>query len=237
MNKGIYIALSGALLKQNQLETITQNVANANTTGFKRSGISFKDYLIPQDEPGPGPDGRVMSQLSAITTDFTSGTQVRTGNPLDVAIEGKGFIALDEGYYTRRGDMHPDKDGNLLAQNGRKVLGAGGPVRLPIDGTTIAIDANGKIEVDGIEIDTIRVEEFPDDAALTKIGEGMYTSPAPGTPSTGTIMQGYLETSNVNAVTEMVRMIDALREFESYQKIITTFDDTVSKVTNDLGRL
>lgn len=235
MYKGIYIALSGALLKQAQLEVITQNIANANTVGYKKDAVSFKDYLMPQDVIGTEPDGRIMSALSEVKTDFSSGVAARTGNPLDVALEGDGFFALEGDRYTRRGDFKTDPDGNLTTQDGLKVLGTGGPIQLP-EGV-VAIADDGSIEVDGVLIDTLRILTFSDPGALTKAGNGIFTATAPGEPGGSTVQQGYLETSNVSAIGEMMRMIQSLREFETYHKMIQAFDEATAKVNNELARL
>jgi flagellar basal-body rod protein FlgF len=242
MYKGIYIAASGAVLMQAQLETISQNVANANTSGYKKDTLSFKDYLF-QTEAAAGPDGRSMSDFSGSRTDMSNGTIIRTGNSLDIAVEGDGFISLEGNRYTRRGDLKKNGEGLLTTQDGIKVLGSGGPISLPADALEISIDLEGKVSVLQAgsdlptEIDSIKITEFGPDAAPTKMGDGMFTASGEGKPSTATIKQGYLETSNVDAVKEMVRMIETMREFESYQKLIQTFDNATAKVTNELGRL
>lgn len=238
MQKGIYIAASGSILKQSQLDVISQNIANTNTTGYKKDGISFKEFLVQQ---GGAPDGRSMSDLSAVKTDLAAGTVVRTSNPLDIAIDGNGMIALDGGRYTRRGDLKKDREGYLTTHQGTKVLGNGGPIRLP-DGT-IEIDAEGKISVTetgsttATELDTIKLEEFGPEASLTKTGDGQFIASGPGTKSTAGVKQGYLEQSNVDTVKEMVHMIQTMREFETYQKAIQAFDDSIAKVNNEMGRL
>jgi flagellar basal-body rod protein FlgF len=243
MYKGIYIAASGAVLKQTQLEVISQNLANANTAGYKKDRVSFKDYLF-QTEASSTPDGRDMTEYSGSKTDLSNGNTVSTGNNLDIAVEGDGFIALEGNRYTRKGDMKKDSEGFLTTHDGTKVLGQSGPINLPADSVQISIDSEGKVSVltSGntlpTEIDTIKVVDFGPDANLTKMGDSMFTANADaGTPSTATIKQGYLETSNVNVVKEMVQMIQTMREFETYQKAIQAFDSATSKVTNDLGRL
>jgi flagellar basal-body rod protein FlgF len=239
MHKGIYIAASGAILKQTQLEVVSQNLANVNTTGYKRDGISFKEHLVAQQSALP--DGRSMGELSEHKTDLSSGTIIRTGNSFDVAIDGNGLIALEGGRYARRGDLKKDREGYLTTHNGTKVLGSGGPIRLP-DGP-VDIDAQGKISVmetgstTATELDTIRVEDFGPEAGLTKTGDGQFVASGPGSKSSSGVKQGYIEMSNVDTVKEMVHMIETLREFESYQKVIQTFDDSIANVNNNLGRL
>lgn len=244
MYKGIYIAASGAILKQQQLEIISQNLANASTPGYKKDTISFKDYLMPSDAGGSGPDGRVMSDLSSIKTDFTSGTTIKTGNSLDIALEGSGFIALDGGRYTRRGDLTKSSDGYLTTRDGVKVMGiSGGPISIPSDSVEISIDLQGKVSVLQAgailpsELDTIQVADFGPGVTLTKENDSMFKASGPGAASTATVRQGYLENANVDTIKEMVQMIGTMREFESYQKAIQIFDTATAKITNQLGTL
>jgi flagellar basal-body rod protein FlgF len=242
MYKGIYIAASGAVLMQSQLEMISQNIANANTAGYKKDTLAFKDHLV---DAGAGiePDGRDMSDYAGSKTDLSTGTTVKTGNLLDIAIEGDGFIALEGGRYTRRGDLKKNSEGYLTTYDGIKVMGTGGPIAIPADSVEINVDLQGKVSVyqagntHPAELDTIKIMSFPPDAAMQKVGDGMFTFEGEGTQSTATVKQGYVETSNVDAVKEMVRMIETMREFESYQKAIQMFDSATSKVTNQLGSL
>jgi flagellar basal-body rod protein FlgG len=242
MYKGIYIAASGAILKQAELDVATQNLANANTTAYKKDIISFKEYLF-QTEAGTAPDGRAMSDYSDFKTDFTNGTIVQTGNTLDIAIDGNGLIALEGDLYTRRGDLKKNREGYLTTFDGKKVMGNGGPIMIPEDSVKIDIDSEGKVSViqsgstTPVEIDTMKIMDFGPDAVITKAGNGQLMVSGNGTPATSVVMQGYLEKSNVDTVKEMVRMIGIMREFESYQKIIQSFDDSTAKVNNEMGRL
>ncbi len=235
MYKGIYIATSGAVLKQTQLEVLSQNLANANTAGFKKDNVSFKEYLMPLEAAGPGPDGRSMTSLSEQKTDFTNGVVVKTTNPLDVALEGNGFIALEGDRYTRRGDLKRSSDGYLAAFNGSKVLGKKGPIKLA-EGK-LDINDKGEISINGEMVDTIRIVNFKQTEKLTRAGDSIFATNEKAVASQATVRQGYVEASNVEPVKEMVHMIETLREFETYQKAIQTFDEATSKVTNELGRL
>lgn len=235
MLKGIYISLSGAVLKQTQLEVVSQNLANADTIGYKKDNLSFRDYLIPNDQSSPGPDGRVMSSISSFRTDFSDGNTFKTGNPLDIAIEGNGFIALEGNRYTRRGDMKIDNEGYLTSYNAIRILGNNGPINLS-EGT-IEISETGSISVDGTEIDSIKIMDFGLKENLRKLGGGLFSSDENGTRSTAGVKQGYLEKSNVDVIKEIVHMIETLREFEAYKKAIQTFDDASDKVINQMGRL
>jgi flagellar basal-body rod protein FlgG len=235
MYKGIYIALSGALQKQRHMDISAQNIANANTTGFKKERISFKDSLIPVDNKRPDiPDGRTMTETSSIITDFSKGALMKTGNPLDIAINGEGFFAIESDLYTRNGNFTIDNEGNLVTQDGKKVLGSGGPVS--VQGGKIEINESGEIFVDGISVDTLRIVNFKDKYVLQKQSSGMFATDDQGEEVNSGVSQGYLETSNVNAVREMVEMIRNMREFESYQKMISAFDDASAKTINELGK-
>lgn len=233
MYKGIYIAVSGAILKQKEMDILAQNLANAATIGFKKDSVSFQEYLLPAI--GPQPDTRVMSAMGMLATDFSNGNFIQTGNPLDIAVEGDGFIALEGSLFTRRGDMRRDKDGYLVTADGTKVLGGGGPIQLP-EGE-VRISEDGGISVKGAVVDTISLKKFSDKTVLTKIGSGVFTASATPEQSDARVRQGAIEASNVDVVTEMVRMISAVREFESYQKAIQAFDEATGKVNNDMGRV
>jgi flagellar basal-body rod protein FlgF len=234
MYKGIYIALSGAVLKQSQMEVIAQNLANANTVGYKKDRISFKDYLMPMDNIGLQPDGRVMSYISSFQTDFSAGNLIKTGNSLDIAIDGSGFIALEGNHYTRRGDLKRDREGYLTTHNGIKVLGNNGPIRLP-DGN-VEISVTGGISANGIQIDSVKIVDFPQTDNPSKVGEGIFLKNENGVKANASVKQGYLETSNVDIIKEMVSMLETLREFEAYQKAIQTFDEASAKINNEIGR-
>jgi flagellar basal-body rod protein FlgF len=235
MYKGIYIAASGAILKQTQLEVLSQNLANANTAGFKKDSLSFKEYLMPQEAAGPGPDGRAMTSVSQYKTDFANGIAVKTVNSLDVALEGTGFIALEGNLYTRRGDLKRSADGYLTSFNGTKVLGGKGPIKLP-EGK-LDIDEKGVISISGDIVDAIKIVDFNKKDGLEKAGDSIFSTNEKAVASQASVRQGYIEASNVEPVKEMVRMIETLREFETYQKAIQMFDDATAKVTNDIGRL
>jgi flagellar basal-body rod protein FlgF len=235
MYKGIYIALSGAVLKQTQMEVISQNLANADTVGYKRDEVSFKDYLIPQDVISYDPDGRDMSDISSFTTDLSSSTHIKTGNSLDIAIEGTGFIALEGNRYTRKGDLKKDSQQYLTTQSGIKVMGEKGPIKLP-EGV-IQISESGDVSVNGAKVDTIKIVDFKQTGDLTKAGGDMFFSKAKPFAAKAMVKQGYLERSNVGVVKEMIKMIEMVREFEMFQKAIQCFDEAQGKATNEIGRV
>ncbi len=235
MYKGIYIALSGAVLKRRNMDIFAQNIANVNTPGYKKERISFKDYIVPVDNKRDlADDGRVMADLSKSIIDFSSGTIQRTGNALDLAINGEGFFALEEGRYTRNGNFMISSDGYLATKEGVKVLGDGGPIA--VQGRSIDISPSGEVLVDEVPVGKVKIVNFPDNGVLKKLSGGMFATAETGEEGNSEISQGFLEQSNVNAIQEMVQMLASTREFESYQKIIHSFDEASSKTINELGK-
>ncbi len=236
MYKGIYISLSGAVLKQKELDTISQNLANTKTTGYKKDRMAFKDFLIRQKSGiNEGFDGRTMSEESARYTDQSEGYIVKTNNPFDVALNGEGFFAIEGNKYTRRGDFQLNSEGMLVTKDGEQVLGENGPIQLPRG--NVYIGAGGEISVNDAEIDTLSIVNFPNQNALIKQGGGMFTTDQAPEESEATVHHGFIESSNVNPVTEMVLMIKSMREFETYQKSIQMFDEAAAKVSNEMARI
>jgi len=237
MNKGIYIALSGGVGRYEFIDIISQNLANANTIGYKQDRVSFKDYLVSQlnrtqDIRNP----IALNILSDVKTDFSNGSLLRTGNPLDIAISGRGFISLEGDRYTRRGDFKVDSEGYLVTHDNIRIMGEGGPIQLP--NGKVEISSSGDISVNGIKVDRLKIVDFTNLNSLVKAGNGIFLSAEEGKPASGfTVEQSYLEMSNVNVVKEMVVMINALREFEAFQKAIQTFDEATTKVINEMARL
>jgi flagellar basal-body rod protein FlgG len=235
MYKGIYLALSGAIAKQRQLEIISQNLSNTDTEGYKKDKISFKEYLLSQRSGiKDGFDGRTMTDLSTVTFDLSNGNLIRTENPLDIALNGSGFISLEGDQYTRNGNLMIDNNGYLVTHSGIKVFGNSGPIQIPQG--EIEIEPYGNINVDGNYIAKLNIVDF-NDSSLIKKGENIFKTNQKGIQSTALVQQGYLESSNVNAIREMVYMINTLRDFEAYQKAIKAFDEATAKITNEMGMI
>ena len=234
--KGIYIALSGSVLKQDQIDIVSNNIANANTAGFKKGRASFQEFLVSRISGAPdSDDGRAMSDLSERKIDFAAGTHFKTGNPLDVALDGKGFLCVEGGRYTRKGSLRVGRDGFLATQEGLKVLGSKGPIKLGAGLADIA--PSGEVRVNGIPVDTLKIVDFANQGELRELEGGYYTANLPTIKSNAIVSPGNLEASNVDVVKEMVQMITTLREFETYQKAIQMFDEAAARVNNDMARV
>lgn len=242
--EGLFLALSGATVQERRLEMIANNLANLNTTGFKRE-IALFDAWVPNGVAKTiGPQ---YGLLRGIATDFSSGPLRRTGAPLDIAIEGEGFFVVQTpqgNRFTRDGHFTLDAEGRLVTQKGMPVLGTGGGITLPAG--SVSIDPEGRVSVRGtevgaqpIEVDTLQVVRFEDPSRLRKVGDGLLSAgeifPA-GFPE-ARLLQGALEGSNVDPIQEMVSMIEVLRLYEAAQKAIQISDDLASKAANDLAKL
>jgi flagellar basal-body rod protein FlgG len=236
MYKGIYIALSGSVLKQDQIDIVSNNIANANTVGFKKERASFKEFLVSRISGAQdSDDGRAMSDLSEMKTDFGAGTHLKTGNPLDIALDGKGFLSIEGGRYTRKGDLRVGREGFLVTQEGLKVLGSKGPIKLAAGKADIS--PSGEVRVNGTPVDTLKLADFANQGELKELEGGYYTANLPPARSNAIVSPGHLEASNVDVVKEMVQMITTLREFETYQKAIQMFDEAAARVNNDMAKV
>jgi len=226
MYPGIYIGLSGSVVQEDKLNTITHNLANVNTPGYKKDVMGFSQYFL--------------SALQYLQTDFSPAPLFPTKNPFDLALEGRGFftISTPNGVrYTRRGDFMLDLQHQLVTKDGYPVLGKKGSII--VNGENFVVDTSGTIRVDGVPIDTLRIEDFPEGTLLKKEANGLFAPPlgVEPVPSKATVKQGYLESANVNVVEEMVNMIQTLRNYEACQKIIRSIDETVGKAVNEVGAI
>ncbi|MBU5611500.1 flagellar basal-body rod protein FlgF [Geomonas azotofigens] len=238
MNAGMYAALTGNLSAQRRLDVISNNLANASTTGFKADQIQFESVLANVKNSTQGP---VFSN-DRYSTDFSAGALQRTDNSLDLALEGDGFFAVSTPQgtaYTRQGNFHLTGNGRLVTADGYEVQGSGGPITVPASGK-VEIGSGGQVSVNGNAVGTISAVDFAKPYAMNKLGNGLFQPADPNaatTASTAGIKQGYLETSNVKAVVEMSRLIEASRYFEICAKAVKTYDDLTSRAANDLGKI
>jgi len=247
--RGLYTAASGALVAQSQADAIANNLANVNTSGFKRTLLQVQTgpqlALYRQQVEPAGTRGVPRSTfvgalgLGAQVLDtpsvFEQGALAATGNPLDVAIQGNAFFAIQtpQGVrYTRDGQFSEDANGRLMTMDGNSVLGPNGPVRLQANGGAIQIDQHGAITQNGRLVDTISLVQFRNLAQVRPEGDNRFVATAAaGATAAGagsTIHQGFLEKSNANVVRSMVDLIDAQRWFEANEKVIQTQDQANS---------
>lgn len=254
MVRGLYTSASGMINEQQKLDMISNNLANANTTGFKRdiyTSVPFQDMLIKRinDKSGNAVFSPSVGNLNAgvsvseIYTDFTQSGFQKTDNSLDCAINGNGFFTVQgtgtngtSKFYTRDGSFDLNKDGYLVTKEGNKVLGQNGTIKLNPN-IPIKISYDGTITQNGNVVDKLNTVSFTDTRQLRKSGDNLYTATtqSQNTVFQGQVIQGSLEDSNVNTIKEMVAMINCMRNFESNQKALKSTDDLLSKAVNEVG--
>ncbi len=252
MEMSMYSALFGALSTEKRLDLSANNLANVNTTGYKRDRVSFEDTFlryahdyhvdprgnIRAKELFPRADLIAKPRLAQQQIDFSQGALQLTGNPLDLAIQGQGFfkVAGPGGTaYTRNGAFHRSAEGMLVTDQDLPVLGNGGPIQLP-EGADISVDGAGAIYVDGAQVGQLDVVRVQNPDALKKYGANLYMpqdgatiQEGPAEEAETQVAQGYLEKPNVEVVEEMVNMIETQRTYEAYQKVISGTNDLDTK--------
>lgn len=239
MNSGLYAALSGNLTAMKRLDVLSNNLANVNTAGFKKDRMAFESLLMASTGAANG-DQPVLAN-NTFFTDFSAGPVKQTGNTFDLALEGEGFFVVNTPQgpaYTRQGTFQRDSAGKLVTRDGYEVAGSGA---LILNGGRVEIDAKGAVQVDGAQVGTLQVVDFPKPYALQKIGEGLFV-PAnpqivPQPAATPVVRQGFLEESNVNVVMEMAQLIETNRFFETCQKVVQAYDNVAAKAANDIGKV
>lgn len=258
MVKGLYTAYTGMLNEQKRMDIITNNLANTDTTGYKKEGVtsqSFSDVLAYRlnDNTTPGVDPHQMGTMSMgvkigeVYTDYSQGALKDTGNEYDLALSGNGFFAIEytnkagetSTMYTRDGNFALSQDGYLVTQDGDFVLDEDGN-KISLDPLQESvIDTQGNIYQGDTLIAKIQVADFEDYDYIEKYGENLYSlaEGATETASTAQVNQGYLEVSNVETVSEMVQMIALSRNYETNQKVIQTYDDSLQITANQIGKL
>ena len=257
MLRALYSAAAGMESQQMNLDVISNNLANVNTTGFKKSKVEFQELLYqttraPGADLGSGnqlPTGIQVGQGSrpvATARIFTNGDLTQTGEQLDVAVQGAGFfqVQMPDGTnaYTRDGAFKTDSTGRIVTSDGLPVVGGFQPV--PAGTTNITISSNGNVTYTGASGTTTfqaQLVRFNNPAGLESEGSNLYKeTPASGTPELGTpgsngfgtLNQGYLELSNVSVVEEMVNLIQAQRAYEVNSKAIQAADEMMQQSNN-----
>ncbi|GLQ48871.1 flagellar basal-body rod protein FlgG [Dyella flava] len=259
MFSSLWIAKTGLDAQQTEMDVISNNLANASTTGFKASRASFQD-LMYQNEGQPGgqtteqteaPSGLLLGTgVKVVGSEklFTQGAITQTGNSLDVAVQGNGFIqvSLPDGTvaYTRDGSLHEDSTGQLVTADGYPLVPS---ITLPANVNSVTIGTDGTVSTTAngsttpTQIGVIQLANFINPAGLEAMGQNLYLETEssgtaqtgqPGVNGMGTLAQGSLESSNTNTVEEMVNMIEAQRTYEMNSKSISAVDDMLQFVIN-----
>jgi flagellar basal-body rod protein FlgG len=263
MFRALSTAALGMSAQQRSVDNIANNLANVGTTGFKRSTIAFQDLFyenIASSKPGNslnqnsnGPSLQIGHGSRAVATirNFTQGSVAETGNALDLAVSGAGFfqVELPDGNigYTRDGNFSRDATGILVNNSG---LPLASQLEIPTDAVAIEVSQNGTVTAlmagdnTQVELGQIELAKFSNPGGLEALGDNLFAETEssgmpffgePGSEGFGVVRQGYLEQSNVDIVTEMVRLIEAQRAYETNSKMVQTAEDMMS-VTNSIKR-
>ena len=243
MIQAIYSATAGMINQQNVIEVVTNNLANSGTYGYKSDELSFGKILgslIPTESGGAIYSiNNINSTEIKYATNFSQGGMQRTDNVFDLALDGNGFFAIqypDGMRYTRSGNFSINQNGQMVTADGFPVLGVNGIIQA--QGKKVEIDSNGQIIVDGSIADKLKIVDFQNKKELIKSGYNTFATANPnitGTPSDAKVMQGFLELSNVSPVFEMVKMIEAMRTYEAYQRTIQVINDVTKQAHDELG--
>ena len=260
MIRALYSAASGMTAQQINVDNIANNLANANTSGYKTRRAQFQD-LMYQTVVQPGsaagqqtvvPTGLQVglgTRTSSNEILFTQGAFAQTGNPMDMVIQGKGFFQVrrtsGELAYTRAGSFHVDRDGNMVTSDGNALEPA---ITIPADAQAVSIAADGTVSYTqpnqsaAQQAGQIQLANFQNPAGLNSLGGNLYAptdasgQATVGTPGgqegMGTIMQGYTEQSNVSVVDEFINLIVAQRGYEANSKVVKAADDMYQQVNN-----
>jgi flagellar basal-body rod protein FlgG len=259
MFSSLWVAKTGLDAQQTRMDVISNNLANANTTGYKSARASFQD-LVYQNLRQPGGQTTEQTQAPAglmlgtgvrvVGSEklFTQGNIEQTGNSLDVAIQGRGFlqVTMPDGTiaYTRDGSLHMDQNGQIVTATGYAVDPA---VSIPANAQSVTIGSDGTISVSvpgqaaTQQIGTVQLADFINPAGLQPNGDNLYLETAssgspqigqPGLNGLGTLAQGALESSNVNVVEQMVNMIETQRTYEMNSKAVSAADSMLQFLTN-----
>nr|WP_314544432.1 flagellar basal-body rod protein FlgG [uncultured Massilia sp.] len=257
MIRSLHIAKTGLEAQQTNLDVISNNLANVSTNGFKKSRAVFEDLLY-QNVRQPGAQSSQQTQLPSglqigtgvrtVATEriHTQGNPQQTGNSKDVMVNGAGYfqVAMPDGTqaYTRDGSFQTDSNGQLVTSSGYVLQP---PITVPPNALSLTVGRDGTVSVTtpgqaaATQIGAIQLHTFINPAGLESMGENLYAETGasgtpnanvPGTNGSGVLMQGYVETSNVNVVEEMVNMIETQRAYEINSKAITTSDQMLQKL-------
>jgi flagellar basal-body rod protein FlgF len=238
MNDASQIALSAQLALLRRSDIIANNVANISTNGYKGEHLVFAEYLNATQ------DGSVGSYVDPVGTvrDLSQGPITQTGNPLDVAVEGDGFLAVQSPQgtrYTRDGHFQLDAQGEIVTAQGYPILGASGaPIVIPNGAGPITIGQDGTVATAQGNAGQIQIATFQSGQQLIPAGNNLFdTNEAPGTPTSTKLVQGSLEGSNVQAIIEMTRLIETERAVGYAKDMSTTESNRLSNALDHLGKV
>jgi len=242
MDNSFVVGLSAQQVLRQRMDVTANNLANLNTAGFKAESLITRELSEKPAAASDLPNDIAFVDSWMLQRDFSTGGLEQTGNPLDVAIEGEGFFAVQTQAgvaYTRDGRFSLDASGQLVTRSGAPVLGGGGPILLDPTAGEVAVARNGSISQNGLAVAILDVVAFDTPAGLEKMGDNLWkaTDEAPRAPVSLRVAGGFIEGSNVNAVSEITQMIEISRAYQSVAKMISDSDQLRSTSIEKLARL
>lgn len=238
MDNAIYAALTRQSGLMNEMRVVANNIANANTTGFRREGVIFAEHLSALDRQG---DTLSMAHARGRLVDLDQGVLTQTNGTFDLALEGEGFFMLEtpEGpRLTRAGAFMPSPEGELMNADGHRLLDEGqAPIIIPAGASKVGIGADGTLSANGINFGRIGVFAPPEGAQITHDGgTGFAIDGDPEPVEDASIRQGFLEESNVDPVFEITRMIEVQRAYELGQSFLDREDQRIRNAITSMTR-
>lgn len=238
METPLILAASRQLAIRDQMEAIANNIANMTTPAYKGERTLFHEYLSGPRQPKT----ITYPQLRGLFRETMEGPIAATGNSLDVALRGKGYLVIDTPKgerFTRDGHLSLNSKGQIVTQQGHLVLGINSrPMSVPPDTKTITIAQDGSISADAIPVGQFKLVSFENEQHLVRTGDGLYKTDAQQNRATDvSVMQGNLEGANVQPVLEITRMIDAARMYQTAQKVVNSEDERIRKAIDRLSKV
>ena len=243
MDNTLLVSLSQQLAAYRSMDVIANNLANLSTPAFKREAVKFEEFVqqVQPSEDQSGSQTVSFVQDTGVVRDLSEGRLERTGAPYDLAINGKGYFVVQTAAgdrYTRNGHLTLNGDGQLITDSGDAIQGDGGPITITADDGDIHVAADGTVSGKQGQIGKFKVVDFANERTLQKEGDSLYsTAQSPTTVANAQIMQGTLETSNVEPVIEISRMIDVMRAYQATATMAQSQDDLKRQAIDKLGSM
>jgi len=244
MGNGIYSVVSGAVANMRRMEAVSNNLSNVSTPGFKADKVPFSEVLSRMQASGTGESLQRFVKADAPVADFSPGRLSHTEDPLDLSLDGPGFLVLKRGEQTvfnRGGRLAADSEGMLVDAQGHRVLGDDDqPLKVGPDATGVKISEDGTVATKAGVVGHLKLVEFDDPRQLQRIGGPIFVAPAgvePVAAEKTTTKQGYVESSNVNTMLAVSEMVMATRRYEALHRMIATFgemDRRAATIAKDL---
>ncbi len=244
MENAFLVSLSHLSSLKREMDVIANNLANVSTNAFKSENVLFEQYISPDAEGDPATPNVSFVIDYGLVRNLSVGNLVQTGSPLDVAVTGEGYFAVqfkDQVVYTRNGNFNLNSNGELVTPDGYQILNADlKPVKIPPGAELPDISADGTISGPGLPNQKLGIFTFENEQTLKKMGANLFTSEEERIPvAKGKInlVQGSIETSNVQSVTEITRMIEIMRKYQSAAQLTQTEDELTRKAIDQLSRV